>query len=408
MESKVSHMVDLSVIIVSTNEKDFAYKCLESIRKSRITYMMETIFVDNASSDGTSAMVKEKFPEAVLIINDKKMGYIRNNIMATKMAKGRYVLLLNSDIEVLPDTIQYMLDFMEKNPRAAVSGCKLVFEDGTLQLTCRQFPTPIIYLNRLPHFFRWMKSAKKFSFSSIVKKYLMLDYDHKTARPVDWLLSAFFLMRRSAMDDLGGLDHTLTQPFYLEDVEWCFRARLSGWLVYYVPEVYAYHYYRRDSVRRFNKLSLVHMSNIMKFFNKHGLAMFLGLHNDRKQEACSEKFVSLWGPVILWAGFIFFLSNIPYLKTGLNYDFILRKCAHISEYFVLTVLLVRALFNSSMIKLSHIYVISFIFSVLYAFSDEFHQTFIPGRHAGVQDVFIDSCGIAIGIIVAHAIHVKRI
>ncbi len=280
-------MVDLSIVIVSTNEKDFAYKCLESIHKSRTTYTMEIILVDNASSDGVSAMVKEKFPEVVLIVNDKKLGYIHNNVMATRRARAKYILLLNSDIEVLPDTIQYMMDFMENNPRTAVSGCKLVFEDGTLQLTCRQFPTPLIYLNRMPHFFRWVKSAKKFSFSPMVKKYLMLDYDHKTARSVDWILSAFFLMRRLAIEEVGELDNSLTQPFYLEDVEWCFRARLHGWSVYYVPEVYAYHYYRRDSVQKFNKLSLVHLINITKFFNKHGLAMFLGRHKDRNKAAKS-------------------------------------------------------------------------------------------------------------------------
>ncbi len=270
--------MDVSIIVVGTNEKHHLKKCLESIRRSQTVYSIETIVVDNASTDGTAHMVAQDFPEVILRRNEKKLGYIHNNIEATNNCRGRYVLLLNSDIELMPNTMAYMIDFMEKNPDAAVSSSKLVFEDGTLQLTCRQFPTPLIYFNRLPHFFRWIKSGKKISNSSTVQKYLMKDYDHKTTRSVDWVLSALFLMRRSAIEKIGGLDYKLFQPFYLEDVEWCFRARINGLKVYYIPEVHAVHYYRRDSVKKFGKLSIVHILNILYFFNKHGLAMALGQH----------------------------------------------------------------------------------------------------------------------------------
>ena len=271
--------MDVSIIIVGTNERGHVKKCLDSIRRSAMTCTSEVIVVDNASTDGTYEMVSADYPEARLVRHEKKMGYIHNNVMATRASTGRYVLLLNSDIELMPDTVQYMVDFMEKNPDAAVSGPRLVFEDGTLQLTCRKFPTPFIYLSRLPHFFRWVKSGKKFSNSRTVHNYLMMDYDHKAMRAVDWILSAMFLMRRSAIERIGGLDNNLFQPFYLEDVEWCFRARLNGWKVYYIPEVCAIHYYRRDSVRKFGVLSIVHMLNILYFFNKHGLSMLLGKHN---------------------------------------------------------------------------------------------------------------------------------
>ena len=274
-------MIDISIIIVGTNEKHHVRKCLDSIRKSKTNYSLETIVVDNASTDGTFEMVKDEYPEVALRRNEKKIGYIHNNVMGTNNSKGRYVLLLNSDIEVMPGTIQYMVDFMERTPDAAVSGCKLVFENGDLQLTCRQFPTPFIYFNRLPHFFRWIKSGKKFSNSSAVQKYLMKDYDHKATRSVDWVLSALFLMRRSAINEFGGLDSKLVQPFYLEDVEWCFRARLNGRKVYYIPEVHAIHYYRRDSVKKFGKLSVVHVLNILYFFTKHGIPMFLGKHKEK-------------------------------------------------------------------------------------------------------------------------------
>ncbi len=270
--------MDVSIIAVGTNEKDHLKKCLESIRQSVTTYSLETIVVDNASTDGTFEMLKNDYPEAHLIRNEKKLGYIHNNVTATNSSIGRYVLLLNSDVVLMPDTIQYMVNFMENNPDVAVSGPKLVFDDGTLQLTCRQFPTIFIYLNRLPHFFRWSRTLKRFSKSSTVQEYLMLDYDHKEKRDVDWVLSALFLMRRKTIQEIGGLDNDLFQPFYLEDVEWCFRARINGWRVSYLPEVSAIHYYRRDSVKKFGKLSIIHMLNILYFFNKHGLSMLLQKH----------------------------------------------------------------------------------------------------------------------------------
>ncbi|MHC4122174.1 MAG: glycosyltransferase family 2 protein [Planctomycetota bacterium] len=275
-------MVDLSIIIVGTNEKDFVYKCLDSILKSKVTYSVETILVDNASTDGTSSMVKDQFDSIELICNQEKKGYIYNNNLAMRKAKGRYILLLNADIELQYNTLQVMVDFMDRHKDVAVSACRLTFDDGTLQLTCRRFPTPLTYICRVPHFFHWIKIGKKFAISPIVHKYLMMDYDHKENRDVDWFLSAFFLMRRSAIDDLGMLDEKLVQPFYLEDMDWCFKAHVKGWRVCYVPEVYAVHHYRRDSVKKFGKLSIVHLLNIIIFFKKHAVSMLLHRHRKKK------------------------------------------------------------------------------------------------------------------------------
>ncbi|MFH1063088.1 MAG: glycosyltransferase family 2 protein [Candidatus Omnitrophota bacterium] len=275
-------MKDISIIIVGTNEKEFVRICLNSIKKSKTSYSVETILVDNGSTDDTSEMVNNDFKDVRLIRNEKKLGYIFNNNMAMQHASGRYILLLNSDIELYENTLQGAISFMDKNPDAAVCGCKLVFDDGTLQLNCRRFPTPLTYLSRLPHFFHWVKFAKKFAKNRIVSRYLMRDFSHEETRKVDWLVSAFFLMRKKAIDDIGIFDKKLMQPFYLEDVEWCFRAHLKGWSVYYVPEICAVHYYQRGSVKKFNKLSIVHLVNILKFFNKHGLSMLFRRHRGPK------------------------------------------------------------------------------------------------------------------------------
>lgn len=271
-------MVDVSIIIAGTNEKGYVEKCLNSISESNTTYRSEVIVVDNASIDGTAEMVRGKYKDVRLICNKEKKGYIYNNNLAMKDAVGRYILILNADIELKKDTLQTMLDFMEKHPDAAVSSCRLNFSDGDLQLTCRRFPTPFTYISRIPHFFRWFKAGKKFADTKEVRRYLMLDYDHAATRKVNWVLSALFLMRKSVIDEIGMFSDDLVQPFYLEDMDWCFRSHEAGYNVYYIPETSAVHYYQRDSVKKFGWLSIVHMLNIAIFFRNHGWAMLRGRH----------------------------------------------------------------------------------------------------------------------------------
>lgn len=114
------------------------------------------------------------------------------------------------------------------------------------------------------------------------------------------------------------------------------------------------------------------------------------------------KIFKLWFPVIIWAGIIFLFSSIPNLKTGLKYDFILRKIAHVVEYFVLTLLLYRAFKGSFTIGTRNLFIYSATLSLLYAVSDEFHQSFVPGRSAAVRDVLIDGIGI-VGFYIAHKV-----
>lgn len=271
-------MKDVSIVIVGTNEKADVLRCLPSIENSRTSYSIETILVDNASTDGTYEAVSSRFKDVKIIRTSRRMGYMENNLLGMRDTSGRYALLLNADIDLKPDTLQYAIDFMDKHPEAAASSCKLLFDDGTLQLTCRRFPTPLVYLSRLPHFFRWIRWAKKFSKNPVVERYLMMDYDHEKTRQVDWVVSAFFLLRRKALEDIGPVGQGLLQPFYLEDVDWCFRAWTKGWKVYYLAEVSAFHFYKRGSVSRFGKLSLVHMGNILIFFAKNGWGMLTGKH----------------------------------------------------------------------------------------------------------------------------------
>ncbi len=271
-------IVDLSIVLVSTDEAPLLARCLDSIYGEPHPFAFEVLVVDNASTDGTAELLRERYPQATVLPVAERGGYIENNNLAIAEARGRYLLTMNADVVLEPGTLDAMLAFMERHPDAAVSACRLVFEDGSLQLTCRQFPTPLTYLFRLPHFLGWIPGLRRFAENRQVRDYLMLDYDHRETRPVDWMISAFFLMRRAVVEEIGAFAGYLRQPFYLEDVDWCFRARLAGYKAYYVPEVSAVHLYRQGSVRRLNRLSFVHLANILIFFRQHGWALIRGKH----------------------------------------------------------------------------------------------------------------------------------
>ncbi|MEM9291649.1 MAG: glycosyltransferase family 2 protein [Acidobacteriota bacterium] len=277
VSSKDTSSIDISLITVSTNEADDLEKCLPSIFEEEHDFNIEVIVVDNASTDGTRDLLAQ-YPEVKVLTMTERKGYIENNNIALAEAQGRYLLTMNADVVLQPGTLKYMLDFMDQNPDAALGACRLMFEDGSLQLTCRRFPTPMTYLSRLPHFLGWIPGLKRFSNNSQSKRYVMGDYDHRETRTVDWVISAFFMMRRSVVEEIGPFARNLRQPFYLEDVDWCFRAHVAKYRVYYVPEVWATHFYRQSSVRGLNRLSFVHLANILIFFRNNGWSMLRGKH----------------------------------------------------------------------------------------------------------------------------------
>lgn len=270
-------LMDLSLITVSTNEADDLEKCLASIYQEAHDFSFEVLVVDNASTDGTRQLLS-RYPEVIVLTTTERKGYIENNNLALAQARGRYLLTMNADVVLEPGTLQYMLRFMDEHPDAAMGACRLMFEDGSLQHTCRNFPTPLTYLSRLPHFLGWIPGLRRLANNRASRNYVLGDYDHKETRTVDWAISAFFMMRRSVVEEIGPFSPDLCQPFYLEDVDWCFRAHVAGYRVYYVPEVWATHLYRQSSVRGLNRLSFVHLANILIFFRNHGWSMLLGKH----------------------------------------------------------------------------------------------------------------------------------
>jgi hypothetical protein len=222
--------MDLSIIIVSWNVKDHLQKNLESLFRSRGDFKFEVFVVDNASVDGSAEMVQTKFPEVNLICNSENSGFSKANNQAIKIAKGKFILLLNPDMRVRPDTLRNILNWAAGKPEATVIGCKLVDKSGGTIKQVRRFPRffdQLMIVFKIPHFI-----------PSVVNKYLCSDFNYETASKVDSIRGAFFLVNRENYKKISGLDYPLLDENYFiwfEEVDFCRQAHELGGEVWYSP-----------------------------------------------------------------------------------------------------------------------------------------------------------------------------
>lgn len=227
-------MIDISIIIVSWNAKDFVDKCLTSIYDNPTACTIETIVVDNASTDGVPDMVKEKYPQVCLIQNAENLGFAKANNIGIENSKGKYLCLINSDAVVLDNCLDLMVNFMNDHPQIGVLGPKVLNSDGSLQPSCREFPT---FWKNLCRAFALDKLFPK---SKIFGGYYMMNWSHDTVKEIDYLSGCFMMVRRSAIDQTGLLD--INFFFYAEDMDWCKRFWETGWQVIYFPKAKAIHH----------------------------------------------------------------------------------------------------------------------------------------------------------------------
>lgn len=227
--------IDISIVILNFNTLQLTKLCLDSLVSSRMeNYQMEIIVCDNASADGTDQMVKKNFPNVIFIQNGKNVGFAAGNNPGIRRAKGRYILLLNSDTEVAQGAIAAMISFMDKHPDAGAGTCKLVLTDGSMDPAChRGFPSPWASFTYLSGLERILPKSRLFS------EYHQGYKDLQTAHTVDSISGAFFLVRREVLDEVGLLDEEYFM--YAEDIDWAYRIRQNGWNIWYVPDVTVLH-----------------------------------------------------------------------------------------------------------------------------------------------------------------------
>ncbi len=253
--------MDLSIIIVNWNTRELLSKCLRLVYDTVTGLEFEVFVVDNASQDGSVAMVKELFPQVLLIENEENVGFARANNQAIKQSSGRYILLLNTDTFVREDAVERMVAFMDAHPEAGAAGCRLYYPDGKLQLSCNSFPT------LFTEFCLAASLDRLFPRSPLFGRYKMSYWDFDEVREVDVVLGAFMIIRRQAIEQVGLLDETFFM--YSEEVDWCYRIKKNGWKIYYVPYAEATHIWGGSSGQVRAEMLVEMYKSRIAFFQKY-------------------------------------------------------------------------------------------------------------------------------------------
>jgi len=248
--------------MVTFNGKEVTRVALDAIFASRTSYSYEVVVVDNNSQDGVREMVEKEYPAVTLIKNPDNRGFGKGNNQGIKVAKGDYVLLLNTDTKVAPDTFQVMVDFMKARPDVGIGTCKLVKPNGELDWACRRsFPDPAVAFYRLSGLSKIFKGSKRLAAYNLTNKSI----DEETE--VDSCSGAFALISRACLDKIKGFDEDYFM--YGEDLDLCYRAQQAGFKVWYYPKTTTIHF-RGQSSRRVAKQSLWAFHDAMWiFYKKH-------------------------------------------------------------------------------------------------------------------------------------------
>jgi N-acetylglucosaminyl-diphospho-decaprenol L-rhamnosyltransferase len=259
---------------VNWNTRELLAQCLQSLLATGNTsaqpfedefpllafgpYGAQVFVVDNASSDGSAQMVRDRFPWVRLIANSENVGFARGNNQAIHQACGRYVLLLNSDTEVRPGALEALVEFMEANPRASAAGARLLNADGSLQPSAHPMLTP------------WREFWRLMFLDWLVRKATYGPKMWRAAVPqrVEVIKGACLLLRRDALDQVGLLDESFF--FYTEEVDLCYRLAQAGWQLWWVPAATVIHYGEASSKQAAQAMYLQLYRSKIQFYRKFG------------------------------------------------------------------------------------------------------------------------------------------
>ncbi len=259
---KSESRIDISIIIVNYNVKDFLLQCLRSIDPATRDLSCEVIIVDNCSPDGSVSYLQPLFPHVQFLSLKENVGFGRANNLALEKARGEYILFLNPDTLLEERTLQAMVAYMRGHSDVGMCGCRVLNPDGTLQLACRRsYPTP------------WASFCKISGLQSLFPRSRLFAQYNQTFRPedetyfVDAISGSFMFARASALNQSGGFDPDFFM--YGEDLDLCYRISRAGWKIAYVPETSVIHYKGASTRRSYlNRIGIFY--NAMELFaRKH-------------------------------------------------------------------------------------------------------------------------------------------
>jgi len=259
--------VKLSIVIVHYNTSDDLARCLGSLQENPPACEYRIIVVDNASDDPGLPAVRERFPGVDWLFQSRNVGYAAGVNAGLALCEADYTLILNPDIVVLPGAIDALLADADAHPRAGIIGPQLLNPDGSIQESCRRFYTFTTLVLRRTILGRLFPRARA------VQLHLMRDFDHLSARPVDWVLGGCLLVRREALRRVGPMDERFF--LYFEDVDWCYRMWQAGYEVRYTPVARFVHRHRRASAGGITRRGFwLHLASLISFYEKWGLLVY--------------------------------------------------------------------------------------------------------------------------------------
>ena len=293
--------IDLSIIIVNYNVKDFLQSLLLSLNQALKNISHEIIIIDNASTDGSVELIRNNFSQVTLIDNKKNLGFSKANNLGLKISKGKYLLLINPDTLVSEDTLTGMIKFFDSHTEVGLAGCKILNPDGTLQLACRRsFPGP------WTSFCKVTGLSTLFPKSKIFASYNLTYLDENKSCEVDAVSGSFMMFTRKVYEEIGGLDEEYFM--YGEDLEYCYRIQKAGYKIYYVASTQIIHY-KGESTKRSSIDETKIFYNAMHLFVKKHFSTSFVVEFILRTAILVRGFISFLGKykLIIWAIFLDFL-----------------------------------------------------------------------------------------------------
>jgi GT2 family glycosyltransferase len=251
----------LSIIIVSWNVCDYLVDCIESILKNCRLLQFEIIVVDNASTDGTVDLIKNKYPGLILFTNGTNKGFAYANNQGIRQARGRYLLFLNPDTIIKPDAVEKMLVFLEQNKDVGAIGPRLLNKDLTIQHSVRTFPTfrSALYRHTILRYFGLFKNHHE--------KWRMKDFKSDRLTDVDQLMGAAILAEKDLVLKVGGFDERFFM--YYEEIDFCYRIKKAGYRIVFFPDVSIIHLGGKSTGQIPFRKKFMAIRSLLRFFGKH-------------------------------------------------------------------------------------------------------------------------------------------
>ncbi len=251
----MDNKIDISIVIVSYNVKEFVHNCLTSVFEFfDKTIIKEVIVVDNNSADKTVEHIEKEFPQVIIVKNLTNKGFPGANNQAFKLCKGEYILMLNPDAELIDNSINKLFYFLRNNPHISIIGPKVLNTDRSFQQSIWRFPK-IKYIFADSFYLKFLNKDKYYK-----DKNLSQTFD------VDSVSGSVLMFKRDLINDIGMLDENL---FWIEDVDFCFKARQKNLRVVYYPETAIVHHLGKSVRKNYNVAYYNKIFNYIKYYKKH-------------------------------------------------------------------------------------------------------------------------------------------